>query len=158
MIAKRISSWEVQSSFMSNIPAAFKMVWRGGDKNRTYTFTKLAQENPTSSLLGLRESLCVWALRRQYYCSRFAPWSLNHVSVDVVTELSLCVTGMEERTNPASWAPGGESSPSYDSSRVRWATRQHLWLAFLLRSTSFNPCRMIAVHSKCFALTLSQWC
>lgn len=26
-------------------------------------------------------------------------------------------SGMEERTNPASWAPGGESSPSYDSSR-----------------------------------------
>lgn len=48
------------------------------------------------------------------------------MSVDVVTELSLCVTGMEERTNQASWAPGGESSPSYDSSRVRWATRQHL--------------------------------
>uniref|UniRef100_A0A3Q2CPP1 Transcription factor 12-like n=1 Tax=Cyprinodon variegatus TaxID=28743 RepID=A0A3Q2CPP1_CYPVA len=28
-------------------------------------------------------------------------------------------SGMDERTNQASWAPGGESSPSYESSRVR---------------------------------------
>ncbi|TKS70133.1 Transcription factor 12 [Collichthys lucidus] len=28
-----------------------------------------------------------------------------------------CSEGMEERTNQASWAPGGESSPSYESSR-----------------------------------------
>ncbi|MEQ2187060.1 Transcription factor 12 [Goodea atripinnis] len=26
-------------------------------------------------------------------------------------------SGMDERTNQASWAPGGESSPSYESSR-----------------------------------------
>lgn len=93
---------------------------------RTSTFTKFAQVNTSYLLLDLRESLCVQVLQRQYYHSQFAPRGLSCVSVTVVTELSLCVTGMEERTNQASWGPGGESSPSYDSSRVRWATRQHL--------------------------------
>lgn len=34
--------------------------------------------------------------------------------------MSISLTGLEERTNQASWAPAGESSPSYESSRVRW--------------------------------------
>lgn len=34
----------------------------------------------------------------------------------------LPLTGMDERTNQASWAPGGESSPTYESSRVRRPT------------------------------------
>lgn len=62
---------------------------------------------------------------------------------------SLFLTGIDERTNQASWASGGESSPTYESSRVRWPTKWCLWVAFPLHSTSFNTHYIKVVNSQC---------
>ena len=62
---------------------------------------------------------------------------------------SLALTGMDERTSQASWAPGGESSPSCETSRVRWPSPPRLWMAFMLHSTLFNTHYIKVVQSQC---------